>query len=354
MSPMTQVREDERATEENTVTRARSRGAKVVSALWFILWTVIAVALVKFAFFPQVAADDANDVLDPGSAYGDLTVTPTTQTITNSLSLQGTVKRAAAVAVKSPLDGEVIAFFYNSGDWVQQGEAILQVRKEIQNDDVVTKDAEGNEVVTPGEKWWYYEDVLASATGTVTFDVLMDQPVTIGGGVASIQPSTFYAVAPLTPEQMYRLQKVPTDAQVTIKDGPAPFGCMDPTVLTPEPTGEGEEKSASIEMRCVIPEEVTVFPGLQVQLDLTAGKVEDALTLPLSAVEGRFATGFVYLPNAEGEPTKTAVTLGLSNDRVVQIESGIDAETEVLEFVPGTDAEQCIPDPENGVVCEDG
>lgn len=333
----------------------RTRKGMTMTVLWFILWTVIAVALVKFAFFPTNTDNHAADELDPTGDYGELLVTPSVQTLTNSLKLSGTIKKSAPSALKATLDGEVVDFYYSSGDWVSAGEPVLQIRKAMQDDDTVGTDPEGNPQVTPGEKWWSYEDVLAPADGQITFDVLSDQAVTIGQEVGSVQPKSYYAVAELTPEQMYRLQEVPTEVKVAIKDGPAPFACGTPQILTPDvEPGSDKETSTAIELRCAIPAETTVFPGLQVEMDIVAGSVADALTLPISAVEGRFATGYVYLPGAEGgEPVKKAVELGLATDRFVQITAGIDANTEVLEFIPGTSSEACVPDLENGVFCDE-
>lgn len=46
-----------------------------------------------------------------------------------------------------------------------------------------------------------------------------------------------------------------------------------------------------------------MFPGLQVSLTVTSGEVKGVLTLPVTAVEGRFHKGIVHAPAADGEDT---------------------------------------------------
>ena len=333
--------------------QSRSRGKRIMSVLWLIVWTAIAVALVKFAFFPSIAkSTGGDDGLDPHAEYTELIITPTTQTVINSLKLQGTIRQAEPVSAKSPLDGEVIWFFHGTGDQVEAGERILQVRKQVVGDDVITTDEEGNQIIEPGQSWWEYEDVVTTTSGTVTIDVLMSQPVGIGETVASVQPPTYLVHATLEPEQMYRLQELPSSVTATIKDGPAPFDCTNAAVVTPQDTTDSESAGAeTMQLQCTVPGNVTVFPGLQVQLEVISGEVEDALTLPLSAVEGRFSSGFVYVPGPDGEPIKTEVTLGISDEYVVQIKSGISADEQVLEFVPGQTT--CVDDPSIGFFCDE-
>ena len=55
------------------------RTLTVMSVLRFLVWVVIAGALIKLAFFPAVSADET-DGLEPGGVYGELTVFPETGT----------------------------------------------------------------------------------------------------------------------------------------------------------------------------------------------------------------------------------------------------------------------------------
>lgn len=97
---------------------------------------------------------------------------------------------------------------------------------------------------------------------------------------------------------------------------------------------------------CPIPAGQKVFPGLQVSMDIVAGSVKGVLTLPVSAVEGRFDSGFVYVPDADGgQATKKPVKLGMTDGKIIEILEGLSEADEVLEFVPNTAQDEM----ENGV-----
>ena len=329
------------------------RTLTVMSVLRFLVWVVIAGALIKLAFFPAVSADET-DGLEPGGVYGELTVFPETGSITNTLKLEGTVQSDPASTIKATFAGEATQFYVNDGDVVNEGDTILLLEHEEPGKESVGTDDEGNETVTPGESVWTHEYITAPASGTIHLTALKNQEFAIGDSLGTVQPPTYSAVATLTPDQMYRMEKVPEKATVTIANGPAPFECTGLKILTPQAgetskddsdaTGNatGGESGASIQASCAIPSDQKVFNGLQVTLDIEAGKASDVLTLPVSAVEGRYQQGFVYAPNPDGgAPEKIAVEIGITDGERIQIKKGITAEQELLEFIPGNSEMEC-------------
>ena len=129
---------------------------------------------------------------------------------------------------------------------------------------------------------------------------------------------------------------------MTITNGPAPFTCSGLKIVTPDTTQkntnqQGEnQQSTGIQARCAIPADQKVFPGLGLKMDIVAGSATDVLTLPISAVEGRFQSGFVYIPASDGadKPEKKPVTLGLTDGEIVEIKEGLTESDSVLEFIP--------------------
>lgn len=331
---------------------AKSRWAKVFSVIKVLIAAVIAVALVKFAFFPNNPDADAAAGLDPTADFGAVTVQPEKASIKNSLKLEGTIENDPASSVKTGLGGEVAQVYVADGQAVNAGDSILLMKKEMPGQDTVTKDADGNETVVPGKPWFKQEWVQAPVAGTVELDALVSQQFGVGDVVAKVQPATFSAVASVTPDQMYRMQQVPASAEVTIKDGPAPFACTGLTIKAGQAQSaakkgdSGGEGGTAIQARCAIPGEQRVFPGLQVKMAVVAGEANDVLTLPVTAVEGRFQNGYVYVPSKNPKkPKKIAVELGMTDGSRIEIKSGLKAKQKVLEFVPGTGdtAMQCDP-----------
>ena len=333
----------------------KSRSVSVMSVLRLIVWVLIAGALVKIAFFPAVEANPS-DNLEPGGQYGELTVVPEVATITNALKLDGTVQSDPSSTIKATFQGEVTAFYVEDGAYVNEGDTLLIIEREEPIEDTTTPDPDSTEEATPTQPrtQWVGKYVYAPAAGTVNFTAILEQQFSIGDSLGTVQPPTFSATASLTPDQMYRIQDVPDSATISIKNGPAPFECGSLEIITPQtasmnntsqdnPTGDGGGTSG-IQARCVVPDEQKVFAGLQVTMDIVAGQATDVLTLPASAVEGRYQEGFVYVPGEDPDkPQKTAVQLGLTDGMRVQIVSGIEADQEVLEFVPGTSEMQCNP-----------
>lgn len=150
----------------------------------------------------------------------------------------------------------------------------------------------------------------------------------------------------MLPEQQFRLLTIPSEASVTVTGGPAPFLCTalrmgtaaaaDPAEGA-ETTGDVPGAAPSASITCAVPAGVTVFAGLAAKLEVTAGAAEDAVLVPITAVQGSVESGNVWVVGADGEPVETAVKLGITDGTQVQIVEGLAVGDTVLEFVPGED-----------------
>ena len=323
----------------------KTRTAQVLDVVKVLAWVVMAVALVKFAFFPTTHKDDSGNGIDPGGNFGQMTIGVGRADITNTVSVTGTIQADDPVVARATLDGNVVRTFVNDGDQVSKGDAIVQIRKEIPGETRQVTDEEGNVSVDTAEPTYKYETVVSPGDGKVSTSVLIGQQFAIGDTVATVAPATFSAVASLSADQMYRLQDAPSTATVTIKNGPAPFECsgvklVSPTGKQQDPkanpgSDSGTSTSTDLKARCAIPSDQTVFAGLQVSLEMTAGSATGVLAVPISAVEGRYQSGLVYLPTSDPtKPEKRAVTLGITDGKMVEVKEGLEEGEEILEFTP--------------------
>ena len=314
------------------------RFQKIIALIKTGVWIIIAISLVKFAFFPSTGANQSDQPLDPSANYGQMTVTPTKADITNTVSVNGTIENDPSTVVKATGAGIVNYIAVADGTYVEAGAMILQVRK--LNDPM--PDTEGDAEPAQPTNTYTYTDITAPASGTLHLSALLGQHFEIGDQLGTIAPSTYSAVATLNADQLYRIQETPSEATVTITNGPAPFTCSGLKIVTPDTTQkstnqQGEnQQSSGIQARCAIPADQKVFPGLGLKMDIVAGSATDVLTLPISAVEGRFQSGFVYIPASDGadKPEKKPVTLGLTNGEIVEIKEGLTESDSVLEFIP--------------------
>ncbi len=314
-----------------------------------LVFAAIAVALVKLAFF-----SGATQSTDPALPTGHISEPQTTValgTITNDVTLKGTVSADAAVAVKATLAGEIRKILVTEGQGVVAKTPVLIIRS-----DTLSPDG------TPTTK---SVTVLAGSAGTLSsLPVLVGQILTIGEVVAQVAPPSFNVSGTLSPEQQYRLLNQPTEATVTINGGPAPFVCGGlaiSTALAGSGSTPGSDSatnpgtsSAGTTVKCAVPAAVKVFGGLAASMKISGGRAEGVLVVPITAVDGTIQSGNVYMTKDGGQPQKHPVTLGLSDGKNVQVTGGVKEGDQILEFVPGAAATSgaCTPGPNGAVICQ--
>jgi multidrug efflux pump subunit AcrA (membrane-fusion protein) len=71
-------------------------------------------------------------------------------------------------------------------------------------------------------------------------------------------------------------------------------------------------------------------------MDLALGQVDDALVIPVTAVQGGAGSGKVWVDAGDGsEPEERAVTLGVNDGVMVEVTEGLAEGDSVRQFVPG-------------------
>jgi macrolide-specific efflux system membrane fusion protein len=314
----------------------------VFPILRIVVFAVIAAALVKLAFFAdpveQSGEMPTGEIVEPQ-------IPVMIGTIQNDIVLSGTVNANPAIPVKATFGGEVREVLVKQGKVVKKGTPVLVVRAELVN--------------LNGTPYTRTETIVAGAAGVLSsFSVLVGQVVGIGDVVGQVAPQTFNVTATIAPEQLYRLTEQPTEAQVSVQGGPAPFTCAGLKIVTPLPGsggddgGEGEGTGTTV--RCSVPGDVRVFPGLVADLTIAGGIAENVLTVPMTAVQGAADTGIVFAVLEDGSYEERPVTLGLNDGINVEIVDGLTEGELVLQFVPGAVADPGGVPIDPGFPVEDG
>ena len=308
-----------------------------------IIFAAVAVALVKIAFFGDVAQTGDPDV--PTATITEPQIPVALGTIQNDVVLQGTVAADEAVEVKATAPGVLRTATAGAGAWVDAGAELFVIREQVMRDD--------------GTSWLRDVKVTAPVAGTLSsVTMIVGQSTTIGDAIAKIAPPSFHISATLAPEQQYRLLNQPTDAQIQVLGGPAPFTCTGLTIssaLAGAASGDGDTGSGTT-LRCAVPAEVRVFSGLGAEVTIAGGIAENVLTAPITAVEGTSETGNVYVVLPDGSTELRPVTLGLNDGISVEIKDGVAEGDLILQFVPGAEEipggmeEGCYPVP-GGMAC---
>ncbi len=321
----------------------------VFPALRLLVWTVIAVALVALAFRGDPGADSGPT--GPGAPTLELsspTVPVGRGTVTNTVSVQGTVAADSAVVVTATAAGTVRRVLVKAGAAVTAGQALLEIRSEEERPPLTGTDPDGNPTSTPQAPRVRTSTVTAPTAGTLTsVDVLVDQIVAVGDKVGAVSPGTLSITAPLTQADQFRLLAPPATAEVEVQGGPAPFTCTGLVLGAPSPAGEDPAADGSVPgppaggggttARCAVPAGVAVFAGMGATVRVQAGVAENVLVVPITAVQGSVQTGKVWVLGADGAEEERVVTLGLTDGDMIEVREGLAEGDQVLQFVPVPD-----------------
>jgi multidrug efflux pump subunit AcrA (membrane-fusion protein) len=272
--------------------------------LLVIVLAASAAALVKIAFFP----DRVESAVSPEAGITDPVIAVERGAVVNALTLNGNIARDEAIAVRGEINGTVLEVHVGEGAAVVAGQKLFTVRQDDPRRDI---------------------DIVAPEAGDVSEIALVKgQMTSVGTEIYTLTPARYHLLATVEPVQLYRLVDAPTEGTVTVTGGPAPFDC---TGVRVQVTAEG---TASV--RCAIPFDQTVFAGLPATMDLALGQVEDALVIPVTAVQGGAGSGNVWVDAADGsEPEKRAVTLGVNDGAMVEVTEGLAEGDSIRQFVPG-------------------
>lgn len=333
----------------------------IFPSIRLVLWAVIAVALAKIAF-AGTELTGTDDALVPTGAVVEPTVVVGTGTVTNAVAVPGAVVADPAVTVRATLAGTVEKVLATDGQAVDVGTPLLTIVHSEPREPLVTTDATtGEQTVTERSPKVTRETITAPAAGTLSMTTLKDQVVSVGDTVGGVSPGTLSVSGTLTAAQQYRLVGAPSEAQVTLAGGPAPFTCtglrigaaaaVDAAASTDGATTEASTGT----VRCAIPAGVVAFVGLGADVVITNGEAVDALVVPVTAVQGSVQTGNVWVLQADGTSVETAVGLGLTDGEQVQVTQGLTLGQEILAFIPvpggATDVDCSDPAQYDPIVC---
>lgn len=349
----------------------------VFRTLWLLIGLVVAVSLFKLAFTGSKVDAEENPLTPTGKAPVEEVVAEK-GTISNTLTVEGTIVIDKPVAATAPVSGVLAHKYAETGAKVEKGDPLFQIRveeeaatepeneaepepatgeREGRGEPEGTAEAEAPEERAPAEPTYRWFTIVAPASGTVgTYATGLMEEVAEDAAVVSVKRETFHAVGAITPLDRYRLASDPRKATVEIKGGPKPFTCARLTIgeaatetVESEPEGgemgmpEGEtESEAGSKITCVVPRKVTVYDGLTMTMTIDAGKTDGkVVVIPVTSVKGLFGDGTVWVLGEDGTPTEHPVTLGETDGKQVEVTGGLKAGDRVLRYVPGS-----TPEPE--------
>lgn len=168
-------------------------------------------------------------------------------------------------------------------------------------------------------------EIQVANQSTVTLGEHIIAPVISGDGLVIQDGGTYLIEAPIASDDLaHRLLDPPLGVKALIAGGPAGFDCAW--------AGLGVGADGAATMRCTIPADVRVAPGLSGTMVLQVGPQVTAQALPLTAVLGASGQGQVVVLNADGTRTVTPVTLGAADAIYIEITGGLEPTETVIEY----------------------
>lgn len=235
--------------------------------------------------------------------------------LTSVITLDMVAEADPAVEVKSTLAGTVERLLVSPGAQVAAKQPLITV------------------VGPSGDAPPRRVPMASPIAGTLlNLQVLPGQNVAIGDSIAVVSTGQFDAVAEVEPELLYRLYEPPMRIVVKIDRGPAPFDCSFGSLGTDSTAPTTED--SKVHLRCRIPLAQRVFPGVRGRMAVTTGHVEQAILVPLTAVEGSADTGFVTLVLPDGVKERRQVVLGITDGSRIEIKAGLSGGDTILDLVP--------------------
>ena len=256
-------------------------------------------------------------------------ITPTIGTISTFISCTGTVLPKNRLEVKPPVNGRIEKILVQEGDQVKTGQILAWMSSTERAALLDAARGKGEKALQYWEDTYKPIPLLAPITGEVI--------------VAKTQPgqtvTTADAVVVLSDQLIVRAQvdetdigKITPDKKAIITLDAYPDTKINASVehIYYESKTVNNVTIYEVDLK---PEEVPAFfrSGMNASVDfIEQGKV-NALLIPQEAVQKEKEENFVYIKQNNGkEPRRVAVKLGISDDKNIEVISGINQDDRII------------------------
>jgi macrolide-specific efflux system membrane fusion protein len=283
---------------------------------------LILVVLVVLAAIVAIIVGAQGSSAPPASGSAEVT----SGSIRSTVNLDGVIVRQSTQNVGAPVTGTVSDIAVRPGDAVTEGEQVATVTVLPEPPSPSPTGFGSSPSPTPTVSP-INETVSAPIAGTVgTLSVTKGQTVISGQQLLTVIPGQYDVIASVPQDQLFRFYTQPLSIQAVIPHQDQPIDCAFTSIGGNLPTsGASAVLQEEIDLRCTLPVGTSVFPGVRANVVAVTAEVDDALTLPVSAVQrqGTGTAGVVYVLEKGKSPQKTNVTLGISDGKRIQVVSGL-------------------------------
>jgi multidrug efflux pump subunit AcrA (membrane-fusion protein) len=276
---------------------------------------ILRAASLSSALLLASCSSDAPSTGPPSASLAPQVVTVGRHDIRSVVVLDGTITRDPTLAIKAPVSGEVTEILVSSGASVTPNQALVIVQSMARGPSRLAAPAAG---------------VIANV------DVVPSESVAAGDDLLDLAPDAYQAVATVDPSLLYRFYGGPPLAVlVEIDKGPAPFACPFVSLGLPlQSAGGPQAQTQPVEFVCSVPSGEEVFSGVPCVIGVTTAAANNAIAIPVTAVEGSAQVGYVTIVGKDGTESRTEVQLGISDGTYVQVLTGLAAGDRILDIPP--------------------
>ncbi|MDR3146028.1 MAG: efflux RND transporter periplasmic adaptor subunit [Treponema sp.] len=231
-------------------------------------------------------------------------------TIENSVVINGDVLAASQVSIYPAIGGKLTQLRYRVGDWVNRGATVATV-----------------DPSRPGEE--YAENpVLSTVAGTV-----LSVPVSLGD---TVSPSTvIYVVGDLAnlvvetfvPERYSTIVGRGLEALVSLEALPGETFAA--TVQELSPVLDPASRTLRIRLR-FNQRDTRIRAGMFATVSLVTNTRQDVPVIPRDALINTYGSWIAFVVDANNITQRRTLTLGLENENIVEVESGLEVGDRVV------------------------
>lgn len=255
-------------------------------------------------------------------------INPTIGSIETIVSTTGTVLPMNRLEIKPPVNGRVESILVKEGEKVKMGQNLAWMSSTERAALLDAAHAKGPEQLKYWQEAYKPIALLAPIDGEVI--------------VATIQPgqtvTTADAVVVLSDQLIVRAQVDETDiGKIKLKQKALLSLDAYPQTKIKAVVGHIYYESKTVNNVTIYevdlaPEDVLSFfrSGMNASVDFIENSRENALLIPLEAVQKEKDESFVLLKKNGSEPVRQTVTLGIADDKNVEVISGIEANDKII------------------------
>ena len=202
--------------------------------------------------------------------------------------------------------------------------AVENLREKL--DETLEKTADGGDIASP-------------VRGIVT-NVYYAEGDTVNAGqtIMTVSDSRYIYVDVALSEEDITQVELKQQASVTLSGYDEPFAAEVESITTEPARAASASVSYTVRVRLTDEYIGSVYEGMSAEVTIIKAQKKDAVYVAKNAVQGGGREGsYVYVKNAEGKPERRDIETGFSNDRYIEVVSGLlEGDTLMLPISTGT------------------